>query len=233
MHLQSRDGPHLRDAAFDAVFKGSCLIVSVDDEQDAASVHNGADAYGKSRLGYEVDIVVEETRVGDDGVVCQRLHTCARSQRRARLVEGDVSVGTYAAQEEVDTAVGCDFFFVATALGYGVFGVAVEDIDVLGEDVNLVEKVGPHEGVVALLVVARYAAVFVHIEGDDIAERHFAFLVQVDESAVHAQGAAACRASEHKGVFGCRFGLIDAGGYVVGCPLGYVVVILFDDKSHG
>ena len=97
-----------------------------------------------------------------------------------------MSVGTYAAQEEVDAAVGGNLFFVATTFGHGVFGVAVENIDVLGEDVDLVEKVGPHEGVVALLVVARYAAVFVHIEGDNIAERHFAFLVEADEGAVHA-----------------------------------------------
>lgn len=102
------------------MFEGACLVVAVYDQQDATSRHDGADAYGKGGFRNEVDIVVEEARVGDDGIVCQRFHASARCQRRTGLVESDMSVGAYAAQEEIDAAVGSNLFFVATTFGHGV-----------------------------------------------------------------------------------------------------------------
>ena len=100
------------------------------------------------------------------------------------------------------------------------------------QDVDLIEEIGPHEGVVALFVVTGNAAVFVHIESDYVAERNFALFVELDEVLVHAEGRAAGGASEHEGVFGRRFCFVDAGCDVIGCPARHFVVIVFDYKSH-
>ena len=68
VHLQGADGPHLRDAAFYAVTQGAGLVVAVDDEHDLLGGHDSADTDGEGGLGNEVDVVLEEARVGDDGV---------------------------------------------------------------------------------------------------------------------------------------------------------------------
>lgn len=47
---------------------------------------------------------------------------------------------------------------------------------VLGVDVDVGEEVGPHEGMVALWVVAGEADVLVHVEGDDVFERDLGVL---------------------------------------------------------
>lgn len=229
VHLQGADCPHLGDAAFYAVTQGAGLVVAVDDEHNLFGGHHCAYADGEGGLGYEVDVVLEEARVGDDGVLGEGLHAGLRCQRRARLVEGDVSVGAYAAHEQVDAAVRGDLGLVALTFGNGVLGVAVEDVDVFGLDVNLVEEVGPHKSVVALLVVAGNAHVLVHVEGDDVFERYLAFLVEADEGLVHAQGRRAGGAAEHEGVLGGGVGGVDAGCHKVGGPFRNVGVVGFDD----
>lgn len=60
VHLESGDRPHLRDAAFDAVMKRAGFVVTVNDEEHAASGHDSADTYCESSLGHEVYVVVEE-----------------------------------------------------------------------------------------------------------------------------------------------------------------------------
>ena len=49
--------------------------------------------------------------------------------------------------------------------------VAVEDVDVAGRNVNLVEKVPVHKAVIALRMILRNPDIFIHVEGDDILER--------------------------------------------------------------
>ena len=212
--------------------QGAGLVVAVDDEQHALGGHDGADADGEGCLRHEVDVVVEEARVGDDGVLGEGFHAGARGERRAGFVERDVSVGTHAAQEEVDAAVAGDFLLIAATFLAGVVGVAVEDVDVFAEDVDVVEEVAPHEGVVALLVVAGNTAVFVHVECYDVLERYLAFLAQLHQFAVHAQGRAAGGAAEHEGMFGGGICFVDAGCDVVGCPAGHFIVGGFDYKTH-
>ena len=114
---------------------------------------------------------------------------------RSRLVECDVPVRAYSTHEQVNTAIACDLCFVFSAFLFGVGCVSVQDIYVFWKDVDLVEEVGPHEGVVALFMVAWNATVFVHVECHDIAEGYFTFLIKLDQVSVHAKWRASCRAS--------------------------------------
>lgn len=187
MELQGRDGPHLRYTTFDTVAQGAGLVVAVDQQEHRAGVHHCADAYGKGGLGHEVDVALEEAGVGDDGVGGEGLDAGTRRERGAGLVEGDMSVGTHTAHEEVNTSVAVDFLLEAAAFGLKVGGVAVEDVDVFAGNVDVVEEIVPHEAVVALRMVLGKTHIFIHIEGDDVAKRHIPFLVKLDELAVEPE----------------------------------------------
>ena len=232
VHLECGDCPHLCDGAFDTVAQGASLVVSVYHEHYFACCHYGAYTYGEGGLGHEVYIAFEEARVCDYGVGSEGFHTCARSERRAGLIEGNVSVGSYAAHEEFDSAVGLDFFLESFAFGLEVFGIAIEDVHVFLGNVDVAEEVVPHERVVAFGMVFGKAHIFVHVESYNIAEAHFAFFVQFDEVTVHSQWRAAGRAAQYEWAFGSGLESVDAGCYVAGSPTGKGGVIGFDYKSH-
>ena len=102
------------------------------------------------------------------------------------FVECDMTVGANTAHKEVDAAVLLDFSFEAGTLGLEVGSVAVEDIHVLDRDVDVAEEIVPHKAVIALGVVDREAHILVHVESNDIAERHFTFLIKLYQTAIHA-----------------------------------------------
>ena len=218
MGLQHADGPHVVDALLDGVLQGTGLAVAVADYHHFLSGHDGADTDGEGLLGHLVDVVVEEAAVGNDGVGGEGLDTGLAGERRAGLVEGDVAVGTDATHEEVDTAGGFNHALVAGTLGHKVGGIAVEDMDILGIDIDVVEEVVPHEGVVALGMVLGKADILVHVEGDDVLEGYLTLFVQADKFLVHAEWRRACGATQHEGVGGGGVLLIDFLYYVIGCP---------------
>jgi len=65
-----------------------------------------------------------------------------------------VSVFADASQEEVDAADSFDLGLVLDAFNLKIWGIAVEDMDVIWVDVDVREEVPPHEGVVALGMVS-------------------------------------------------------------------------------
>ena len=80
MLLQGTDGPCLCDRTFHSSFEGLCLMVSIDKDHHLAGIHHRTHADGQRVLGYFVDIVIEETAVGNDGVGGERLDACAAYQ---------------------------------------------------------------------------------------------------------------------------------------------------------
>lgn len=118
-------------------------------------VHDGADADGERLARHLADVVAEEALVGLERVVGERLDARARHERRARLVEGDVSVGPDAADEQVHAARLLDELLEARALAHQVGRVAVEHVRVGGVDVHVLEELVPHVVVVRLWVIAR------------------------------------------------------------------------------
>lgn len=59
----------MADTLLDALGKSVGLVGAVDDDDDFLGIHDGTNTNSKSGLGDLVDIVIEESGVGDDGVV--------------------------------------------------------------------------------------------------------------------------------------------------------------------
>jgi hypothetical protein len=105
------------------------------------------------------------------------------------------------------------------ALSYEVRSVTIEDVDVLLRTVDMVEEVTGHEGMIALRMGLWQTYILVHIEGDDILERHFSSAVSLYEGIIHAYRRRTRRESQYELVVGCRVELVDALNHVIGCPL--------------
>ncbi len=155
VQLQAGQSPHVVDARLDAALEGEGLPGAEDDDDDLAGLQDGLDTDGQGHARDLVQVVVEEARVREDGVIGKRLDTGARRQAGAGLVEGDVPVLADAAEEEVDATHGLDLGLVLDALGFQIWRIAVQNVHIVGVDVHVGEEVLPHEAVVALWVVPR------------------------------------------------------------------------------
>ena len=145
MSLEHRSSPLVADISIDDVLECTCLVMAIANEEDLLGSHYSADTNGKSLLGNEVDIVVEETRIGDDCVGGKRFDMGKATQRGTGLVECQVSIRTYTSHKEVDAAGSCNGLFVVGALSIQVLGVAIENMNILGLDIDVAEEVLPHE----------------------------------------------------------------------------------------
>lgn len=166
--LEGGQSPHVVDSLLNAALESERLALSKNDDNNLTSLENGLDTDGESHAGHLVDIVVEETRVGKNGVVGEGLDTGAAGQAGAGLVEGNVAILTNTGEEKVNTTGSLDGVFIGNTLGLEVGGIAIEDVDIGRVDVYMREEVLPHERVVRLAVVARDTDVLVHVECDDI-----------------------------------------------------------------
>ena len=142
------------DAALDTFLQRERLVRTGDDDDDLPGLQHGLHADGQRHLRDLFEVIVEESAVGEDGVVGQRLDAGSGGEGGAGLVERDVPVGSDAPEEEVDAAVGLDGGFVGHALGFEVGGVAIEDVDVARVDIYVGEEVLVHERVVGFRVLA-------------------------------------------------------------------------------
>ena len=144
-----------------------------------------------------------------------------------------MAVGADTAEEEVDAAELANHLFVVCAFGCQIFGVSVENVDVLLRAVDVIEEVGGHERVVALGMFLGQTDVFVHVEGHHVLEAHAAGLVCLNNGAIHADGARSGGESKHERLFCRGVSGVDLVDNVVGCPLRQLFVVGFDDNSHG
>ena len=136
------------------------------------------------------------------------------------------------AQEEVDAACGDDLTLVLLALLLQIGGVAVEDVDVRGRHVDMVEEMLAHEGVIAFRVIFGDAHVFVHVERNDVAERHLARLIKAHQFLVGLHGRRAGGQSQYERTVGPGRLLLDPRDDVTGRPQAGFRVVLFDNQSH-
>lgn len=72
-----------------------------------------------------------------------------------------MAILSHASEEDVDASQGLDLALVLGALVQQVLCLTVEDVGVVGVDVDLGEEVGVHERVVGLGVVSREAYILV------------------------------------------------------------------------
>ena len=161
MQLQTRQRPHVIDSALDALLQRERLVRTRDDNHHLARVKHRLNADRQRHSGHLVDVVVEEARVCHNGIIGQRLDSCARGETRSWFVKGNVAVWTDAAEEELNAAGALDLFFVGDAFGFEVLRVAIENVYVGRVDVDVGKEVSVHEGVVGFGVIAWDADVFV------------------------------------------------------------------------
>ena len=229
MHLKGRDGPLVVVGAFDAVAHRAGFLVARGEDQHLLGREHRAHADRQRGFRHERDVAAEEPGVDLDRVLRQGLEARAGVERRERLVEGDVSVFAHAAHEEVDAPGLDDARLVVGALLGQVVGVAVENVDVLRPDVDVLEEIVPHERVVAFGMLLGETHILVHVERDDVLERHFARLVAADQFLVGLQRGRAGRQPQHEGRRGVLLLVLDLGDDVIGGPLGYLLGGIFND----
>lgn len=220
VHLEDADSPHLRDSTFNGSLEGARLVMTVAQDKHLLGSHDSTGTDSESSSRHLVGIVVEssETAVGDACVGGERLLACACREAGAGLVEGDMSVGTDASEEEVDATSLYNHTLIVGTLCLQVRGIAIEDVDVLWGAVDVVEEVFCHERMVALGVVFGQTDILVHVESDDIPEADATFAVRLDKVAIHTLRRGASRETQHKGFGWAWVCLVDTFDYIVSCP---------------
>ncbi len=170
VELNARNSVHMVDAFLYALCQGVCLVLTDDDDENLSCVHDGLYANGERHTRDFKGVVVEESRVVEHSVVCEGLDPRARGEGGTGLVERNVTIGSDTGHEKIDSAHSLDFGFVVIALGYEIRRVSVKNVDVLRLNIDVREKVVPHERVVRLRVRLGQSNVFVHVEGDYVLE---------------------------------------------------------------
>ena len=70
-----------------------------------------------------------------------------------------------------------DGSLICSALCLQVLGITIEDMNILGRDIDMREEVCPHKRVVTLGVLLVETDILVHIERYDILKRHLTCFV--------------------------------------------------------
>ena len=110
-----------------------------------------------------------------------------------------------------------------------MFGVAIENVDILGGAVDVVEEVATHERVVTLGMALGQSYILIHIECDDVLEADFASLVGFYKAAIHTLGRRTRRQSQHKRFLRCRGSGVDTFNDMIGSPLRQLRIVGFDN----
>lgn len=92
-----------------------------------------------------------------------------------------------ASHKQADASIRFDPFFIRQAFLPKIRSKPIEDIGILFFDIDMPEKVVPHETVVALGMIRIQPDIFIHVESDDIGKGNFPALVQPDQLFVHPQ----------------------------------------------
>ena len=113
-------------------------------------IHDSTYTDCESGLWNQIYVIVEETAVSNDGIGGQGLLTGTALKTGSWFVEGNMSIGTNTAHEEVNTTCILDSLLVILTLDLQILGVTIEDMDILFLNVDVAEEIVPHEGVVTL-----------------------------------------------------------------------------------
>src|SRR5882757_1520065 len=156
-----------RTACGDRTFDGGCdgvrLVPARRDEHQVPGRADRAQTLGDDVAGDLVD-AREEPGIVVPGLLGERLDPCARTQRRAWLVEPDVPVGADPQELDVDGARFGDRGVVMFCGGEDVIGDAVGAVHARGVDVDVVGELLADDVRVGLRVTRRQAHVLVEQE---------------------------------------------------------------------
>ena len=201
---------------------GVCLVLACGDHYYLPCSHDARKAHRCGLGGHLGDVSVEESGVVAPGLLGKIHEVCKGIERAARLVEGDVSVASYAQHLDVYDVPG-ELVLVGPAVRLGILAAAQRNVDVLIRDVDVVEEVLVHEGPVALPVVSGKTDVLVEIECKDVLVAGAVLLVVLYHLLIKPDGGGACSKAQHRGVVSVK----DALHYLEGF-LRYLVVGILD-----
>lgn len=80
VELERGERPEMVNALLDRLGEREGLALAGDNDNDLARLEHGRDTDGERHAGHGGDVVVEETRVGKDGVVRERLDARPRRE---------------------------------------------------------------------------------------------------------------------------------------------------------
>ena len=103
VHLQNAYRPHVVYAAFNRVAHSAGFFGAGCQNHNFFGVHNRSHANSQSHGRNPALIAVKKARIGLNRIPGQRFYPGAGSQRRRRLVEGNVSVFSHAADKQMDS----------------------------------------------------------------------------------------------------------------------------------
>ena len=129
----------------------------------------------------------------------QRDHPRAGIDVRSRFVESDVPRTADTQKLEIQAAVRLDLHVVVGTVLFQFVQrhIAVRDVDVFGQDVDMVEQMLVHEGPVALGIVAGQAVVLVQVERYHPGKGQAFLLVHADQLRIHPHGRTSRSQAQH------------------------------------
>ena len=223
MQLQDGRRIHGRDRTFHGAGRGRRLAGAERQQQALPRLQDGADSHGDDVVRH-LGGAVEEARIGPARFRRERLDARPRSQRGGRFVEPNMAVGPDAQHLQIDAAGRANLLLVAPAELRDVPGQAVGNMHILFLNIDVAEKVFPHEAVVGRPVFRRQAHILIQVE-----RRHAPPVeVQLDQLAVQEQRRAARGQAQH----GVRLPAQQARHEARGNPAGSGGGGL-DDNFHG
>ena len=149
-------------------------------------------------MGHGIDRI-EEPRIVQAGLPGQRLEPRSRRQRRARLVEPDVTIAADSEQLQVDPAGIADRRLVRGAGGGDVGRLTVGPVHPPRIEVDPCRELSLDHRPVRLRMVGGQPDVLVEQEGGGGSERQLSAFVATSELVVHGQWGAARSQTEHRG----------------------------------
>ena len=187
-----------RDLAFDDLLDDLGLLFAPSHQDDLVGPHDRVDTHRDGQLRGVVQSE-ECARLDFAGVVGQLHQPGARLGIGTRLVETDLAVFAHADNHQVDLAhrmVVRGAVLRNLVLGDG----AVGDVDVFGQDVDVVEEILVDAEVAALLLGRADGVELVEAEYGHVAEADEALLVAFHQLAVEPQRRAARGKAQHEGL---------------------------------
>lgn len=131
--------------------------------------------------------------------------------------------------KQLDAPRGSDLLFKGVTLSLQVSCIPIQNVGVFWADVNVLEEVVPHEGMVTLRVVSRKAHVLIHVESLHIFEGQVSILTVLNELLVATNWGAPSRKSQGEVLVWPWVELDDAVPDVLGCPLAGLRIMVQDD----
>lgn len=134
--------------------------------------------------------------------------------------------------KEFNPSCSLDLLLKGVALSLQVCRIPIQNVGVFGVDVNVLEEIIPHEGVVALWVLSRKTHILVHVEGFHIFEGQVPILIVLNQLLVAAKWGAPGGEPQREVLVRPWVKLDDTVPNILGRPLTGLGIVFQDNELH-